>query len=158
MAAFLFISRLLGLSNDSHTFSFIPAADVFNRHVIGIDVDDESLEIASINADNLEVEIGLIQCEIKNLNWRGQIVDTVVMNPPFGTRKKGADMEFLSVALKRYIHCTRQQQEKYIFDFFLNEKRSEEKEDKRVDNRLVIIFLSSTSNPSILCFTYSIYL
>jgi predicted RNA methylase len=27
-------------------------------------------------------------------------VDTVVMNPPFGTRRKGADMEFLASALK----------------------------------------------------------
>lgn len=27
-------------------------------------------------------------------------IDTVVMNPPFGTRKKGADMDFLAVALK----------------------------------------------------------
>ena len=42
----------------------------------------------------------LIQCQINNLKWRGQMVDTVVMNPPFGTRNKGADMEFLSVALK----------------------------------------------------------
>ena len=32
--------------------------------------------------------------------WLGQIVDTVVMNPPFGTRKKGADMDFLFKALK----------------------------------------------------------
>ncbi|KAK9050961.1 hypothetical protein SSX86_027586 [Deinandra increscens subsp. villosa] len=70
------------------------------EHVIGLDIDDESIEIASINADELEVEMELIQCEIKNLAWRGQMVDTVVMNPPFGTRKKGADMEFLSVALK----------------------------------------------------------
>ena len=30
----------------------------------------------------------------------GRIVDTVIMNPPFGTRKKGADLDFLSVALK----------------------------------------------------------
>lgn len=30
----------------------------------------------------------------------GQVVDTVVMNPPFGTRKKGADMDFLCVSLK----------------------------------------------------------
>lgn len=28
------------------------------------------------------------------------MVDTVVMNPPFGTRKKGSDMEFLAKALK----------------------------------------------------------
>jgi len=34
------------------------------------------------------------------ITYLGQTVDTVVMNPPFGTRKKGADMEFLSVALK----------------------------------------------------------
>jgi predicted RNA methylase len=27
-------------------------------------------------------------------------VDTVIMNPPFGTRRKGADMEFLSAGLK----------------------------------------------------------
>lgn len=33
-------------------------------------------------------------------NVSGKIVDTVVMNPPFGTRKKGADMEFLSAAMK----------------------------------------------------------
>lgn len=31
-----------------------------------------------------------------------RIVDTVVMNPPFGTRRKGADMDFLFVALKVY--------------------------------------------------------
>jgi predicted RNA methylase len=34
------------------------------------------------------------------ITYLGQIVDTVVMNPPFGTRKKGADMDFLFVALK----------------------------------------------------------
>nr|GMD47268.1 methyltransferase-like protein 5 [Ipomoea batatas]GME00384.1 methyltransferase-like protein 5 [Ipomoea batatas] len=41
-----------------------------------------------------------VQCDIRNLQWKGQIVDTIVMNPPFGTRKKGADMDFLFVALK----------------------------------------------------------
>ncbi|CAL5409806.1 unnamed protein product [Camellia sinensis] len=30
----------------------------------------------------------------------GPIVDTVVMNRPFGTRKKGADMDFLFETLK----------------------------------------------------------
>lgn len=28
------------------------------------------------------------------------------MNPPFGTRRKGADMDFLSVALKVKIDCS----------------------------------------------------
>ncbi|EEF48218.1 S-adenosylmethionine-dependent methyltransferase, putative [Ricinus communis] len=70
------------------------------EQVIGIDVDSESLEIASLNAEELELDINFIQCDVRNLGWRGHIVDTVVMNPPFGTRKKGADMDFLSVALK----------------------------------------------------------
>ncbi|KAJ6673622.1 hypothetical protein OIU85_012614 [Salix viminalis] len=70
------------------------------EQVIGIDIDSESLEIASLNAEDLELDINFIQCDIRNLVWRGPIVDTVVMNPPFGTRTKGADMDFLSVALK----------------------------------------------------------
>ena len=77
----------------------------------------------------LQLDIEYIQGNIKNLGWRGnrtpsrqknsftwnlllrfssssldpfsaEVVDTVVMNPPFGTRQKGADMNFLSVALK----------------------------------------------------------
>ncbi|XP_041006341.1 rRNA N6-adenosine-methyltransferase METTL5 isoform X2 [Juglans microcarpa x Juglans regia] len=70
------------------------------EHVMGIDIDSQSLELASLNAEDLELDINFIQSDIKNLGWRGQIVDTVVMNPPFGTRKKGADMDFLCVALK----------------------------------------------------------
>ncbi|XWS72052.1 hypothetical protein CRYUN_Cryun02cG0007700 [Craigia yunnanensis] len=86
------------------------------EQVIGIDIDSQSLEIASMNAEDLELDIDFVQCDINNLGWRdalniecicyflvtmlGQLVDTVVMNPPFGTRKKGADMDFLFVALK----------------------------------------------------------
>ncbi|CAN6172644.1 unnamed protein product [Urochloa humidicola] len=42
----------------------------------------------------------LIWSDIKNLNLKGFHIDTVVMNPPFGTRKRGADMEFLCMGLK----------------------------------------------------------
>ncbi|XP_062233556.1 uncharacterized protein LOC133930815 isoform X1 [Phragmites australis] len=70
------------------------------EHVIGIDIDPQSLELAQENADDLELDIDLIWSDIKNLNLKGFLVDTVVMNPPFGTRKKGADMEFLSMGLK----------------------------------------------------------
>uniref|UniRef100_M1B376 Disease resistance protein Gpa2 n=1 Tax=Solanum tuberosum TaxID=4113 RepID=M1B376_SOLTU len=68
--------------------------------VIGLDIDAESLEIAYANADELELDMDFMQCDISNLKWRGQIVETVVMNPPFGTRRKGADMDFLSSAMK----------------------------------------------------------
>uniref|UniRef100_A0ACD6AAN6 Uncharacterized protein n=1 Tax=Avena sativa TaxID=4498 RepID=A0ACD6AAN6_AVESA len=70
------------------------------EHVTGIDIDLQSLELAQENATDLELDIDLIQCDIKNLNLKGLVVDTVVMNPPFGTKRKGADMEFLSMGLK----------------------------------------------------------
>ncbi|VVA99446.1 unnamed protein product [Arabis nemorensis] len=69
-------------------------------YVMGFDIDPQSLETATLNAEELEVEIDFVQCDITNLELKGQIVDTAVMNPPFGTRKKGADMEFLSAAMK----------------------------------------------------------
>ncbi|XP_072982299.1 uncharacterized protein [Typha latifolia] len=70
------------------------------EHVLGIDIDPESLEIASQNAADLEVDIDFIWSDIKSLKLRGPLVDTIVMNPPFGTRKKGSDMEFVFMALK----------------------------------------------------------
>ncbi|CAM6108587.1 unnamed protein product [Calypogeia fissa] len=69
-------------------------------HVIGVDIDSDALEIAKDNVLELEVEMDLLQANLQTLPWRGPVVDTVVMNPPFGTRRKGADMEFLSAALK----------------------------------------------------------
>ncbi|OIW15974.1 hypothetical protein TanjilG_04509 [Lupinus angustifolius] len=78
----------------------VAAALLGAEHVLGIDIDPESLEIASLNAEELEVDIDFIHSSIKDLGWRGQFVDTVIMNPPFGTRTKGADLDFLSVALK----------------------------------------------------------
>ncbi|KAE8705845.1 methyltransferase-like protein 5-like isoform X2 [Hibiscus syriacus] len=90
------------------------------KQVIGIDIDSQSLEIASMNAEDLELDINFIQCDIGNLGWRGQIVDTVVMNSPFGTRKRGIDMDFLFVALKLlelFIPCVRPQQERQVIYF-----------------------------------------
>ncbi|CAN1169970.1 rRNA N6-adenosine-methyltransferase METTL5 [Linum perenne] len=75
------------------------------EQVIGIDIDSESLEMAASNAEDLELDINFIQCDISSLPLRGCVVDTVVMNPPFGTRKKGADMDFLRVALKIASHA-----------------------------------------------------
>ncbi|PKA63457.1 hypothetical protein AXF42_Ash005352 [Apostasia shenzhenica] len=70
------------------------------EYIIGIDLDAQALQTASTNAENLELDIDLMQCNIKSLSWSGRVVDTVVMNPPFGTRKKGSDVVFLSMAFK----------------------------------------------------------
>ncbi|XP_022638545.1 methyltransferase-like protein 5 isoform X1 [Vigna radiata var. radiata] len=78
----------------------VAAALLSAEHVLSIDIDPESLEIASVNAEELELDIDFIRSNVLDLGWRGSVVDTVIMNPPFGTRKKGADLDFLSVALK----------------------------------------------------------
>ncbi|KAH9300809.1 hypothetical protein KI387_012392, partial [Taxus chinensis] len=70
------------------------------EHVIGVEMDSDALEIASSNASELETGMDFIKCDVGKLTWTGPTVDTVIMNPPFGTRKKGADLDFLSTALK----------------------------------------------------------
>ncbi|KAL9362520.1 hypothetical protein Peur_045305 [Populus x canadensis] len=65
--------------------------------VIGIDIDSQSLEIAFLNAEDLfSFFLSFLMVSIFSLGF----VDTVVMNPPFGIRRKVADIDFLSAALK----------------------------------------------------------
>lgn len=72
---------------------------------VGFDVDDEALEICAQNCVEFEIDnVDLVQCDItqlgdKNCMW-SKTFDTVIMNPPFGTkRNKGMDMQFLKVGL-----------------------------------------------------------
>jgi predicted RNA methylase len=71
-------------------------------HVIGVDLDSDALEIAKENIDEFEdppLPIDLIQSSVQALSLQpGLYADTVIMNPPFGTRIKGADMDFLRAA------------------------------------------------------------
>ncbi|ONH98049.1 hypothetical protein PRUPE_7G225500 [Prunus persica] len=79
----------------------VAAALLDAERVIGIDIDSQSLELASLNAEELEAYAFKFYLHLMVLIPNSaEVVDTVVMNPPFGTRKKGADMDFLSVALK----------------------------------------------------------
>lgn len=82
----------------------IGAAILGACHVIGIDLDSDALEIAKENIDQFEdpsLPIDLIQSSVQALALQPRIyADTVVMNPPFGTRTKGADMDFLRAAFK----------------------------------------------------------
>ncbi|XP_028111913.1 putative phospholipid-transporting ATPase 9 isoform X2 [Camellia sinensis] len=47
-----------------------------------------------------KLDVDFVQNDVRNLRWRGPIIDTIVMNPPFRTWKKGADMDFLFATLK----------------------------------------------------------
>jgi predicted RNA methylase len=78
------------------------------ERVIGIDVDQEALEIAKDNARDLFEDEDLCNLEWRNLDvvelagieQLEKEVDVVVMNPPFGTRNSGVDLLFVQVGLK----------------------------------------------------------
>lgn len=70
---------------------------------IGFDIDEEALEIFNVNRDDLGLEgCDTVLCDlVKGLGDRwNDFFDTVIMNPPFGTRQKGIDLEFVKVGLK----------------------------------------------------------
>ena len=46
-----------------------------------------------------KVQVEFVRCKVSALRQQGRLrADTVIMNPPFGTRRKGADMDFLRAA------------------------------------------------------------
>ena len=72
------------------------------KEVHAFDCDPLSIEAAKRNLDLLEFDepppIFFHECDVTKLE--DVHVDTVVMNPPFGTRNKGIDMTFLTIASK----------------------------------------------------------
>jgi predicted RNA methylase len=59
------------------------------------------VEVALQNVQEYEVDVDIIIADIQSLNLRqSKPFDTIIMNPPFGTKAKGIDMVFLQQALK----------------------------------------------------------
>lgn len=70
--------------------------------VIGVDIDYDSLRIAKMNLEYSKkmfpnIDVILVCADVKRFNFNA---DTVIMNPPFGMQKKGADRIFLECAMK----------------------------------------------------------
>ncbi len=67
--------------------------------VVGVDVDKEALQIMADNVaalgEQLPIAIEMVNAEVGEYRTE---CDVVVMNPPFGTRCKGADMLFVKTA------------------------------------------------------------
>lgn len=81
----------------------IGAAILGACHVVGVDIDADALENAQANIEEFEdpLPIDLVRCSIQQLSGQCRLCsDTVIMNPPFGTRQKGADMDFLRAAFR----------------------------------------------------------
>eukprot|EP00871_Galdieria_phlegrea_P003134 jgi/Galph1/3821/GphlegSOOS_G2469.1 len=68
--------------------------------IIGVDVDPKALKVAQQNMDDYDIQpVEFILSDVKNMALEPEIIDTVIMNPPFGTRRKGIDRIFLEQAL-----------------------------------------------------------
>ncbi|KAG8559695.1 hypothetical protein GDO81_017418 [Engystomops pustulosus] len=71
---------------------------------IGFDIDEDALDTFRTNSEEFELSnIDLVQCDICSMAPTNleKSVDTVIMNPPFGTKhNKGMDMKFLKTALQ----------------------------------------------------------
>jgi len=77
----------------------IGAALLGARQVVGIDVDPTAIRMAKRNVARLKLRetVDLIAGDIAALDG---FCDVVIQNPPFGTKRRGTDMVFLSKALE----------------------------------------------------------
>jgi putative methylase len=74
----------------------IGAAILGARSVVGVDVDWDALHIASSNSRRMHMDVDWVVGGIESIR---NTFDTVIMNPPFGTKQEHADVKFLRVAL-----------------------------------------------------------
>jgi len=83
----------------------IPFALLGIERIIALDLDFEALKYLRRNAENLDCKwkIDLIQADFLNFALRKKI-ETIVMNPPFGTKRKHYDKYFLLSAFKLSDH------------------------------------------------------
>lgn len=75
----------------------IGAALMGSEHVVGVDVDPKALALARENAETAGVEVEWIESPIEDVKGNH---DTVVMNPPYGTRTVHSDARFLERAFQ----------------------------------------------------------
>lgn len=75
----------------------IGAALLGAASVVGVDVDAEAVAVARAEADRLDARVELQVGDVAA--WDGR-ADTVLMNPPFGAQRKGADRPFLDAAFR----------------------------------------------------------
>ncbi|KAI8979451.1 methyltransferase-like protein 5-like protein [Mycotypha africana] len=70
--------------------------------VAGFDIDPDAIKIALQNCNEFEVEVDYVNVDLCTANLEGLKgkIDTVIMNPPFGTKNnKGIDMLLLKKAI-----------------------------------------------------------
>ncbi|EEQ83123.1 hypothetical protein NCER_100053 [Vairimorpha ceranae BRL01] len=75
------------------------AVSFFNPStIVGVDIDYEAIKIYKENLDHLN-NVDIVKADFNNLEFRSGFFDTVIMNPPFGTKIKHQDINALNKAL-----------------------------------------------------------
>jgi predicted RNA methylase len=80
----------------------IAASAMHAGYVLGVDCDPAAIEKAKLNAAGVEADdvMDFLVCKLPQIPLQSASFDTVVMNPPFGTKsEQGADWMFLQLAL-----------------------------------------------------------
>ena len=77
----------------------IGAALLHAKDVVGVDIDQMAVGTAQTASRMMKLE-GTIQWVISDLNALKGRCDTVLQNPPFGVRRRGADQAFIRKALE----------------------------------------------------------
>jgi predicted RNA methylase len=67
------------------------------EQIVGVDIDPISISLARSNATKFGVNVKWILGDVNSVR---DTFDTVVMNPPYGTRKEHADIKFLEQSFR----------------------------------------------------------
>jgi len=67
------------------------------RSVVGVDIDRDAVKVARENAEALGAMVELVICDIRSIVGH---LETTIMNPPFGSWRRGADVVFLEKAIE----------------------------------------------------------
>jgi predicted RNA methylase len=77
---------------------------------VGFDIDPDAIKIAQENSEAFEVDIDFVNTDLSIATldrFQGKL-DTIIMNPPFGTKNnKGVDMVLLKKAVEVFEHLVR---------------------------------------------------
>ncbi|WP_297534652.1 METTL5 family protein [Thermococcus sp.] len=89
------------------------------RKVYAVEIDPEALSVARENAEAVGVDVEFVLADVSDF---GEKVDTVIMNPPFGSQRRHADRPFLLKAFEvgdvvYSIHLSKPEVRKFIQSF-----------------------------------------
>ncbi len=113
--------KMIDLGCGTGIFS-LGAALLGASDVLGIDIDEDAIDTARKMRERWGLG-NIVEFKVLDIDEYHGSSDTVIMNPPFGAQKKGADIPFLNKAVETApkIYCLHNAKTVgFIYEFFLN--------------------------------------